>query len=595
MIYLVRHGQSEDDVGGDSYYKNSGLNPTPLTDMGNAEAREVGEFLKDRGIKKVYASNTVRGKQCGEIIAQVVGAKMESTDGLWPWKIGVYTGMKEKEGDPILEDRLGNGIVNFNDMIRTNPDKKLESGNGNDGESFRDFLKRFIGFVTDYMKKDDEGPVVFATHSKNVRAMAAWTAAGCKGLEYDPNAYYDCHTETGEVRQLVDQGNGKLTMEQVMVPGQQDQTIYLMRHGATDYNSPDPAKHRVRGQKDIPMTKEGIAQVEATAKAFKGTPIDTIYTSTLGRTVATANIMSEATGAKVLKTSALLPWDMGEMTGKLLTDVKPEKKEFMYDKPDEKIPGGESYSKFAHKVIDFVRTTALMSNKPIMLVTHSEVIKVIEAWVDAGGNNYKLEENSLKSDYVNTAGILVLRKTGGKLTIDEMDGTGVPDIQVPNTTNMAKETQMKGDQKVIDTLNDNLSDELTAVNQYMVHSEINDNNGYKELADYQQKRAIDEMKHAEMLIGRILFLDGTPVVSKYRDINIGTEVPKQFDNDHKSEEGAIAKYNGSVEICRAAKDNDTRTLIESILKDEIRHIDEIENNQKQIKDLGLPTYLAEQI
>ena len=97
---------------------------------------------------------------------------------------------------------------------------------------------------------------------------------------------------------------------------------------------------------------------------------------------------------------------------------------------------------------------------------------------------------------------------------------------------------MQGDAKIIATLNSLLADELTAVNQYMVHAEMCENWGYDKLAGIIQKRAIDEMKHAEKLIGRILFLDGVPAVNNYRPIMIGAEVPKMFSNDHASEDGA---------------------------------------------------------
>src|SRR4030042_3818263 len=105
-----------------------------------------------------------------------------------------------------------------------------------------------------------------------------------------------------------------------------------------------------------------------------------------------------------------------------------------------------------------------------------------------------------------------------------------------------EETSMKGNEKLLGTLNSLLSDELTAINQYIVHSEMCANWGYDKLHESFEKRAIDEMKHAEQLIGRILFLEGMPVVSKLNQIKIGADVEKQLKNDHASEEDAIKSY-----------------------------------------------------
>ncbi len=153
---------------------------------------------------------------------------------------------------------------------------------------------------------------------------------------------------------------------------------------------------------------------------------------------------------------------------------------------------------------------------------------------------------------------------------------------------------MKGNKNLIDTLNSLIADELTAVNQYMVHAEIAENWGYGKLHDHYQKRAIDEMKHAEKLIGRILFLEGMPVVSNYREIKIGSEVPKQLDNDHYLEEGAIKSYNEAIKLAVEVADNATKEILESILKDEDRHIDDIENLQDEIRQMGLPVFLSTQ-
>lgn len=154
---------------------------------------------------------------------------------------------------------------------------------------------------------------------------------------------------------------------------------------------------------------------------------------------------------------------------------------------------------------------------------------------------------------------------------------------------------MKGDAKVIDTLNSLLADELTAVNQYMVHSEMCENWGYDKLGEVIQKRAVDEMKHAEKLIGRILFLEGIPVVNNYRKMTIGADVPKMFGSDHGLEADAIKSYNAAIALCGDAKDFATREILEGILNDEDRHIDNIEEVQDEIKQIGIEVFLSTQL
>jgi bacterioferritin len=154
---------------------------------------------------------------------------------------------------------------------------------------------------------------------------------------------------------------------------------------------------------------------------------------------------------------------------------------------------------------------------------------------------------------------------------------------------------MKGNEKIIARLNDLLADELTAINQYMVQSEMCNNWGYEKLHKAIEKRAIDEMKHAEKLIARILFLEGMPIVSKLNKINIGVDVESQHKNDWKSEQGAIQAYNESINLAVQVGDNGTRELLEHILTDEEAHIDWIEAQIDQIKQLSLPNYLVEQL
>jgi bacterioferritin len=154
---------------------------------------------------------------------------------------------------------------------------------------------------------------------------------------------------------------------------------------------------------------------------------------------------------------------------------------------------------------------------------------------------------------------------------------------------------MKGSAKVLTVLNSLLADELTAVNQYMVHAEMCENWGYDKLGDVIQKRAIEEMKHAEKLIGRILFLEGIPVVSNLREIRIGSDVPKMFANDHLAEEDAIKAYNESIVVCAEAKDYATRKFLQEILQDEDRHIDNVEEIQDEITQLGVQIFLSTQV
>jgi bacterioferritin len=154
---------------------------------------------------------------------------------------------------------------------------------------------------------------------------------------------------------------------------------------------------------------------------------------------------------------------------------------------------------------------------------------------------------------------------------------------------------MKGNEKLIATLNSLLADELTAINQYMVHSEMCDNWGFGKLHEFIEKRAVTEMKHAEKLIGRILFLEGTPNVSTLKAMHIGASVDKQLENDLAAEMGAVKSYNEGIKLAGEVGDFATRELLEAILKDEDTHVDEIEERQDQIKQMTLPVFLSVQV
>ena len=153
---------------------------------------------------------------------------------------------------------------------------------------------------------------------------------------------------------------------------------------------------------------------------------------------------------------------------------------------------------------------------------------------------------------------------------------------------------MKGNDKIIEHLNIRLAEELTAVNQYMVHAEMCDNWRYERLHKVIRERAIVEMRHAEKLIERILFLEGRPVVSNLNKIAIGSEVAAMHQNDHAAEEGAIRGYNETIRLADEVKDSGTRDLLISILKEEEGHIDWIEAQFDQIKQMGPQNYLSEQ-
>ena len=154
---------------------------------------------------------------------------------------------------------------------------------------------------------------------------------------------------------------------------------------------------------------------------------------------------------------------------------------------------------------------------------------------------------------------------------------------------------MKGQARVIETLNARLAEELTAINQYFVHAEMCENWGYERLHGMIRKRSIDEMKHAEKLIARILFLDGQPIVSNLNKMHIGSDVTKMHEHDRSAEEVAIQGYNESIRLAVELGDNGSRELLESILGEEEDHIDVLEAQLEQIKQMGFQNYLVDQV
>lgn len=153
---------------------------------------------------------------------------------------------------------------------------------------------------------------------------------------------------------------------------------------------------------------------------------------------------------------------------------------------------------------------------------------------------------------------------------------------------------MKGDAKLIEMLNVLLADELTAISQYMVHSEMCANWGYEHLHKKIEARAIQEMKHAEKLISRIIFLEGTPRVDRLNKINIGPDVPTQLANDLEAEHVAWKAYNDAIHLAGEVGDAPTRNMLEGTARDEDAHIDWLEEQQDQIKQIGVELYLSNQ-
>ncbi len=153
---------------------------------------------------------------------------------------------------------------------------------------------------------------------------------------------------------------------------------------------------------------------------------------------------------------------------------------------------------------------------------------------------------------------------------------------------------MKGNEDLIKKLDHLLAEELTAINQYMVHSEMCDNWGYDRLHETIENRAKQEMLHAEKLIARIIFLESAPTVSKLNPIHVGADILKQLQSDLESEFQAVRLYNEAIHVADKASDAVTKTLLESILKEEDQHVDWIEEQLDQIAQMGVPLYLAEQ-
>ncbi|MDC0718539.1 bacterioferritin [Nannocystis bainbridge] len=154
---------------------------------------------------------------------------------------------------------------------------------------------------------------------------------------------------------------------------------------------------------------------------------------------------------------------------------------------------------------------------------------------------------------------------------------------------------MKGNDKILNALNEVLTAELTAINQYFIHAKMCKNWGYSKIASKIRAESIDEMKHADDLIERILFLEGIPNVQRYNKVNVGESVKEQFELDLKLEYDAVQRFNNGIAMCRDLGDNATRELLERMLISEEEHVDWLETQLGLIQALGEPMYCAQQL
>ena len=160
---------------------------------------------------------------------------------------------------------------------------------------------------------------------------------------------------------------------------------------------------------------------------------------------------------------------------------------------------------------------------------------------------------------------------------------------------MLASPSMRGDAEVVDALNEILTSELTAINQYFIHYKMCENWGYKRLAKKKRDESIEEMKHADALIERVLYLEGVPNLQRLGKVNVGQTVPEQFRLDLEVEKSAVKALNAAIELCRSLGDNGTRDLLEQMLRDEEDHANWLEAQLTLIQQTGESNYLAQQI
>jgi bacterioferritin len=177
-------------------------------------------------------------------------------------------------------------------------------------------------------------------------------------------------------------------------------------------------------------------------------------------------------------------------------------------------------------------------------------------------------------------------------TFGDPGGSAIPGMPPPPARKILR---MRGNPKIIDILNDVLTAELTAINQYFIHAKMCSNWGYKRLGDYVRHESIDEMKHAETIIDRILFLDGIPNMQRLYPVRVGETVPEQFQVDLDLEYVAIKRLNDGIDACVAVGDNATRAMLEEILVSEEEHADWLETQLELLRQIGEAHYLAQQV
>lgn len=154
---------------------------------------------------------------------------------------------------------------------------------------------------------------------------------------------------------------------------------------------------------------------------------------------------------------------------------------------------------------------------------------------------------------------------------------------------------MKGDPQIIALLNDVLTAELTAINQYFLHARLCHHFGFERLYEKIRAESIEEMKHADVLIERILYLDGLPNLQRYTKVNVGQTVPEMFQLDLAVEYDAVKRFNAGIDAAQKAGDNGTRDILQAMLREEEAHVDWLETQQEAMKQTGLENYLAEQL
>jgi bacterioferritin len=154
---------------------------------------------------------------------------------------------------------------------------------------------------------------------------------------------------------------------------------------------------------------------------------------------------------------------------------------------------------------------------------------------------------------------------------------------------------VQGNPEIVELLNDVLTAELTAINQYFVHAKMCGNWGYSRLHEHIRDESIDEMRHAEVLVDRILYFEGVPNLQRLLPLRVGETVAEQFRNDLEVEYAAVERLNRGIEACVAAGDNGTRHLLEEILVGEEEHVDWLETQLEAMRQVGEQQYLAEQL